>query len=242
MNTILMNEAGEGGGGGAPPATPPTPPADKTFTQAELDRIVQKRVADAEKKYADHSTLKERAAKAEELQAKLEEFESKGKPAGDVAVSRLEKQIAKLQSDLETSTKKLTESDAKAGAAEKARRDSHIGTVARDALAKAKAVPGAMKHAAALFAQEAKSELDIDDATGEIRGVQFTVGTTVYDDAAKAAEAWLLLNPHFASAPAGGAGTRHPNGGAPLPRDLSSLPTDELARLAQSDLAALSTG
>lgn len=42
----------------------------KTFTQEELDSIVQGRVSDERKKYSDYEALKEKAAKYDELEEK----------------------------------------------------------------------------------------------------------------------------------------------------------------------------
>jgi hypothetical protein len=56
----------------APDATPePTPepaPADKTFTQAELERTVQDRLARERKKYEGYEDLKKRAEEYDKLQ------------------------------------------------------------------------------------------------------------------------------------------------------------------------------
>lgn len=48
------------------PADPPAP--DKTFTQAELDRIVQDRLARQKSQFADYDDIKARAAKFDELE------------------------------------------------------------------------------------------------------------------------------------------------------------------------------
>lgn len=56
--------------------TSETTPTDKTFTQADLDRIVGDRLAREKAKFADYETLKERAQKADELErAQLSETE-----------------------------------------------------------------------------------------------------------------------------------------------------------------------
>lgn len=53
-----------------PPAPAPTPKQDdKTFTQADVDRIVQDRLAQEKKKYADYDDLKAKAARADEQAA-----------------------------------------------------------------------------------------------------------------------------------------------------------------------------
>lgn len=52
-----------------PPAPKKDPDEGKTFTQAELDRIVQDRLAKEKAKYADYDELKAKAAKLDEVQA-----------------------------------------------------------------------------------------------------------------------------------------------------------------------------
>ena len=43
---------------------------DKTFTQAEVDSIVEGRLAREREKYADYDSLKDKAGKYDEMQAK----------------------------------------------------------------------------------------------------------------------------------------------------------------------------
>lgn len=64
---------GNSASGGTPPAaTPPAPPSDSTFTQADVERIVNERLARERKKYADYGDLKERASKAQTVEEQLE--------------------------------------------------------------------------------------------------------------------------------------------------------------------------
>lgn len=54
----------------APPTPPaPTPDADKSFTQADLDRIVADRVQRERGKYADYQDLKTKAGRLAEIEA-----------------------------------------------------------------------------------------------------------------------------------------------------------------------------
>lgn len=62
---------------------------DKTFTQADLDRIVAERIARETKKYADHEDLKTKAARLDELEA--------------ANASDLEKAVAAARKEVETS-------------------------------------------------------------------------------------------------------------------------------------------
>ena len=51
---------------------------DKTFTQAEMDSIIEGRLARERQKYADYDDLKEKAGKSDALQAKLDKLEKEG--------------------------------------------------------------------------------------------------------------------------------------------------------------------
>lgn len=74
--------AGDGGQGGG------TAPTEKTFTQADLDRIVGERVARERDKYADYDDLKATAGKVPDLETKLGEATGR--------VSELEPQVTRL--------------------------------------------------------------------------------------------------------------------------------------------------
>src|SRR4051812_4858413 len=64
--------------------TPNDEPKVLTFTQDKLDRIIAARVAETKAQFADHETLKARAAKADELEAaSLSELERATKRADD---------------------------------------------------------------------------------------------------------------------------------------------------------------
>lgn len=60
---------------------PATEAAEKTFTQAELDRVVSERLAREREKYSDYEAIKERAAQAEELSQKLTETSARAEAA-----------------------------------------------------------------------------------------------------------------------------------------------------------------
>lgn len=63
-------------------STEPGKPANKTFTQADLDRIVADRIAREKAKYADYGDLKKRAAAAMTEQEKaVAEAEQRGRSA-----------------------------------------------------------------------------------------------------------------------------------------------------------------
>lgn len=60
-----------------PPASDPAPPADRSFTQADIDRIVADRVARERGKYADYDDLKAKAADYEQLRAQSQTDQEK---------------------------------------------------------------------------------------------------------------------------------------------------------------------
>lgn len=72
-----------------PPSPSPVPPADKTFTQADLDRIVAERLARAKvEPPADYQALKEQAEELAKLKAsQLSETEKLQKAAQDAAAA-----------------------------------------------------------------------------------------------------------------------------------------------------------
>lgn len=82
-----------------PPGSPPAPPAGKTFTQAELDAIIAKRVAAAEKSTADRIKTEADTAKLDETdRLKLEKEESdrkatEARAAADVRVLAAEARV-----------------------------------------------------------------------------------------------------------------------------------------------------
>jgi hypothetical protein len=74
---------------------PPEGGDDKTFTQAELDRIIADRLKRAEKNYADYDELKAKAAKLDEQEA-----------ANKSEVERLTEQVAALSKERDAALSK----------------------------------------------------------------------------------------------------------------------------------------
>lgn len=202
--------AGGGGGGG-------NPPAPKTFTQEELDRIVQKRVGEVQAKFKDYDQLREAAAKVPDFEKQLAELTEKlelaGKSEAEKAKLIAEKMQAQQAQTLAALQKERDDAKAAAETQSKALRDVQVRYAATAALTAAKALPTSMKHATALFVAEAKIETEIDETTGAISIKSIEVDGVPYTDPTKAAEAWLKVNDHFAAAPAGGGGTRGSNAG-----------------------------
>jgi hypothetical protein len=67
---------------------PVTEAQDKTFTQADLDRVVEERLARAGKKFADYDDVKAKAARLDELEA--------------ASASDLDKAVAAARKEVET--------------------------------------------------------------------------------------------------------------------------------------------
>ena len=84
---------------------------DKTFTQAEVDSIIEGRLAREHEKYADYDSLKDKAGKYDEMQAK-------GK-------TDLEKEKEK-SSSLEAELNKLKKADTVRQAREKVAKDTSV--------------------------------------------------------------------------------------------------------------------
>lgn len=84
---------------------------DKTFTQAEMDSIIEGRLAREREKYADYDSLKDKAGKYDEMQAK-------GK-------TDLEKEKEK-SSSLEAELNKLKKADTVRQAREKVAKDTSV--------------------------------------------------------------------------------------------------------------------
>lgn len=84
---------------------------DKTFTQAEVDSIVEGRLAREREKYADYDSLKDKAGKYDEIQAK-------GKTG-------LEKEKEKISS-LEAELNKLKKADTVRQVREKVAKDTSV--------------------------------------------------------------------------------------------------------------------
>lgn len=215
---------------GDPPAPPPgDPPPPKTFTQDELNAIVAKRVGEVQKKFADYDDVKAKAGKADEALAKVNELTEKLELAGKSEEEKAKLLAEKLQAKSEAERIALAKErdDAKA-AAERAREDlrsTRIDHQVTAVLTSAKALPEMLPYAISAFRAETKIEHDDND-----RITSITFDDVPYTDAKKAAEAWLKSRPGFAAAPAGGGGTRGPNG-APPGKSFDTMSAVELATL-----------
>jgi hypothetical protein len=95
------------------------PPADKTFTQAELDRVVEERLARERKKFEGFDDIKARAEKFDELEAKnqsaLEKAQTKAEKAEkerDEAVQRANQTLVRAAVVAEAAKQGAVDADA----------------------------------------------------------------------------------------------------------------------------------
>jgi hypothetical protein len=94
--------AGDGGGQGGSGGNNDDGKSDRTFTQADLDRIVAERLTRERGKYGDYEALKTKAEKLDQLEAeRASDAEKAAKKAGDDAAaavrSELEPQMLRLE-------------------------------------------------------------------------------------------------------------------------------------------------
>lgn len=197
--------------GTAPAGDGTNPPAERTFTQADLDRMIGSRIA-TEKKTSDALRAEVEAAKAklaefDQVQQRLQALEDEKLSTADKARKDADRAAAALAAKEAALVKERDEWKGKAETAEKRRVESALLREISDALGTAKALPSALKHASPTF----RAEVEIDtDESGAITAVRYA-GTT-QKDLVTAAGAWLAANPHFLQHPGGGSGSAKPNG------------------------------
>ena len=220
---LLRSPEPEGGGGGGAPAP------DKTFTQADLDRIVGQRIGEATKKFADYETVRTQAQKASEYETELtklrEEKEMAGKTADEqnrIAADRAARSMERERADNAT---KLTAAEKRAEEAEGRYKRAVVSQNLGSALDTAKVLTSAREKAIRLMREDAQLDIDED---GKV--VSVTYNGIAFKTAAEAAHAFLRDNDFLASAPASsGGGTKPPNaGGNSSGGSLYDLPQDEL--------------
>lgn len=220
------------GDGTAVPAAP-----EKTFTQADIDRLVGQRLS-ASKNEAAAALARATAAeaKAAEQAARIEALETATLTASEKA-KRDQERAAKALEDGKAAADKLAAE--KAAEAETARKElaavriehAFVGAMAALKLA---ARPGTPEHerlrAVVLRALVSDVEHDHDDA-GKITGVRYE--GLPKKDLAEAVKAWAVANPWAIESAGGGSGSG-PNGrgaaGGPGGKAPHEMTKDELAR------------
>jgi hypothetical protein len=205
----------------------PAPGGGKTFSQEELNAIVQERVGklkvqlDAQAAaLADLDSIKARLAEADAArEEQLEQEKLKGKS-----------ELEKLQHNLQKSTDKQKQLEAewaaKVAAAEQnaaKAADAHRGYVQRhlvsSALSDAGIAKGASKAATLTFLSEAQIELD-----DNLEPKSVAVGGKSFTKLAEAAKQYLVDNPYFAGKQDGGSNSpRSPLNGNGGPQTVDTI-------------------
>jgi hypothetical protein len=202
----LRSPEPEGGGGGGT-----APPPEKTFTQADLDRIVGQRLGEATKKFSDYEDVKSKAAKAAEYETELaklrEEKEMAGKSAEERERISAKKAADAMERERQELMTKIQAAEQRAENESKLRRNLIVNNGLGSALDGANVLTSAREDAIETFRN--RSQVEIDDE-GKI--VSVTYGGVAYKSAAEAAVAFLKEKDHFASAR-----VRGPGGSSPVP-------------------------
>jgi|GEM_PF-4700677 len=205
---VASADGGGGGGGGGD---------DKTFTQEDVNALLAKERKKLEDKFKDYDDLKTKAGEVDDLKTRLETLEEEkdlaGKTAEEKERARAEKERTKLLADLEEAKTAREEAEAKLKSEGEAHRMTKVRTRLGTELTAAGVFPKAAEDA--LSTMLASSELDFDEETGALKTLTLSHDGTRYtpDEIGKACESYLKAKPHFAKAPAGGAGTTPPTGG-----------------------------
>lgn len=219
----------EGAAAGGAASAAGTAPAEKTYTQADIDRMMGQRLASKEKELAavkaEVESSKAKLAEFDSLTTRLQALEDEKLSAAEKARKDAER-AAKAIADREAAlAKERDEWRGKAETAERRRVEANVSREVGDALAAAKALPGVLKHAIPAF----RSEVEIDtDEDGRITAVRFD--GVARKDLADAAGAWLTANPHFQQHPGGGSGAQKPNGAGLSGRPLHEVDSQSLIR------------
>lgn len=198
------DENGAGGDGGGA----------RTFSQADVDRIVQERLAKQGEKI---KTLEAGNARLIEIEKKLLESDEREKTAreeaelkGKTEVEKLQIQVQKANEQLKAKDaewqKKYGEVEALKGQAETRFLDHVKRSAVSDALTSAGLLKGAGRDATLSFLSEAQIELSDDHQIKTI-----TVGGKSFDKPQEAAKHFLTEKPYYAEPPQGGSGS--PRGG-----------------------------
>lgn len=231
----LFAPEGEGaaaGGEGAPA---------KTFTQADVDRIVQDRVGKLNERIKAQDTQLARLAEIEKKLAEADEREAKAREEAELkGKSELEKLQIQIQKSTEAAKKaeadwqkKLAEVETQKTHAEKRFLDHVTRSAVSDALSLAGVVKTGAQDAALSFLSSAQIELDEGHKVKTV-----VVGGRSFDNPVEAAKHFLAEKPHFAEAPPGGSGNPRNGTGAPpgarTPTTVAGLLTQGLVEMGRT--------
>jgi hypothetical protein len=216
---VLRDEAGESnqGGGGETPAPKMIPQDQANALIAKEKRTWQAKIAEYEERLKELDSIKS------EFEKVREEKELAGKTAAEKLEHKHTTEMARLQKQLEELRGGITERDARVKQAETTLSEERLGRSIVDELGKAKVLSQSLGKAARL------ARLDISEPQFADGKWVATYGDLIDKPIGEVIAAWAKDNPEFLPAPAGGAGTRAPNG-VQSPKNLWDLePTDLLA-------------
>lgn len=209
--TLFAPDDGAGGGGGNPGG------GERTFTQADLDRIVGERLSKQAEKI---KTLEAQGARLAEIEQKLAEADEREQKAREEAELKGKTEVEKLQIQVQKATdaakvkesewqKKLHETEQLRLQAEAKFVDHVKRSAISDALLSAGVVKSASSDATLSFLSSAQIELGEDH---QIKSV--IVGGKSFDKPQEAAKHFLSEKPYYAEPPSGGSGSPRQTGGA----------------------------
>jgi hypothetical protein len=204
---------------------------ERTFSQADVDRLIDKRVKSMHKELEARPTSDQLA----ELQAKLDGIESERELAGKTAAEKLTHQHAKELEKISQQYAKLEESmkakESEAVESQAQLKNFRLQSAFSAALNKAGVYsPGASDALKVLLAEITEPEF------GDT-GIRASYGDEIDEPPEEIAKKFLEDRPHFASAKVGGAGTTRPSG-APHAKNLDDMGVDELWAAAGPDPSA----
>lgn len=196
-------------GGGSDDGTN-KPSKGKTFTQEELDDIVEARLkrerTSLEKKLVD--ATKAESDKAAALQKQLDDLTAKledaGKSAGDKELNALKRELVAANQKLADAGKSIDTLTKERDGALSRHRDEVVSTRFQQALGAAKVLPTALAKAASLLKGESQVEI------GEDGKLAVTWNKRIYteDKLAQLGKDFLADNAFLAAHPGGGTGTK----------------------------------
>ncbi len=216
---FLMDEAGDAnqGGGGSD--------APKTFTQDQVNALLAKERRGLQSQVdAMKSQLGEFDTIKAELEKAREEKELAGKTAAEKLEHKYQKDLGLLQKKIEELSAGIAERDSIVKQTESTLFEERLSGRLSAELGKQKIIPQYLDKAAKL------ARLELSDVKFEDGKWIASYGDHVEKPIADVIAAWAKDNDNFLPAPAGGAGSRAPNG-APAGKKLSDMSVDELLAL-----------
>lgn len=213
----------------------------KTFTQADVDRIVKQRLKKAER---DQAVAAKRAEDAEKQIADLtkkfdtlqERYDASNKSDVEKELGKLQRQIAQMEERQKSLQVERDEAVSKATNAEQGLTKTRLEGTLRESLRTNKAHGKGMDQAVRLMLAEG--------ATFDEEGnFTFKIGDVPYDKPEEATKKWLESNPHFMEGSGGGSGTpRAGNGKILTTEQMDSMETSSLLSVGLKSKPGMSPG